>query len=102
MTEAEARAGTPMSDASGASEGDTADDLLARLLQCDGQLAELLETASKAVCALAPDGQNSQDASETDTFETHAQHWLTTLNVGSSASYTGCTAHASRICACTS
>lgn len=68
-----------MSDASGESGGATADDLLARLLHCDDQLAELLQTASKAVCALAPDAQQDSDASP-GTFEEHTQHWMATLN----------------------
>ncbi|KAI3614610.1 hypothetical protein CBS9595_003881 [Malassezia furfur] len=85
MTHARADgAPTPGSDASGASEAHTADDLLARLLHCDDQLAELLDTSARAVRALAPGEARADDAArgaEADSFETHTQHWLATLNV---------------------
>lgn len=82
------------------SAGDTADDLLARLLQCDEQLAELLQTASSAVCALAPDAADDTPSENKGTFEDHTQHWFSTLNVRRLYSCIGCAARASRSGAC--
>ncbi|WFC97047.1 ARF GAP with effector function(s) [Malassezia brasiliensis] len=74
--------GSDASGASGASEVHTADDLLARLLHCDDQLAELLETSARAVRALAPEtrADDAAHGAEADSFEAHTQHWLATLN----------------------
>lgn len=90
MTHARADgAPTPGSDASGASdasEAHTADDLLARLLHCDDQLAELLDTGARAVRALVPaddagGAAPALAADAPDAFDEHTQHWLATLNV---------------------
>ena len=71
MSEQEAQSPAAASENSG-----TADDLLERLLECDGQLADLLRTASQAILTLAP-GQDGPPES----FDTYMQQWFTTLNV---------------------
>ncbi|WFD31964.1 hypothetical protein MSPP1_003006 [Malassezia sp. CBS 17886] len=55
----------------------SADELLARLLQCDDRVAELLTTASSAVQTLAPAPGTETDQ---EAFETHSQHFLALLH----------------------
>lgn len=53
----------------------TAEELLARLLQCDEQLAVLLSQGAAAVRGIAPRGQESEGD-----FEQHTRQWFATLN----------------------
>ena len=53
----------------------TAEDLLARLLQCDEQLAAVLSQAAAAIRGIAPRGQESKGD-----FEQHTRQWFATLN----------------------
>lgn len=73
------------SHASAEAEEGTADELVARLLQGDEQLAKLLSTAGAALRALLPDASGEDGArrgeQDGDAFSTNMQQWFATLNV---------------------